>query len=65
MSDIPRRSDINRNTKEELIIRDAIRAIELLGADRLLTQAQSLLADAKERLSDWVDRELQKSGSEP
>ena len=55
MENIPRRSRLDLNTKEELIITEAISAIENLGADTRLTNAQIKLQEAKDLLSDYVD----------
>ena len=50
-----RRRDITRMTPAELAIREAILAVEAVGADVRLTEAVILLVDARERLADFVD----------
>ena len=50
-----RRRDITRMTPAELAIREAILAVEAVGADIRLTEAVILLVDARERLADFVD----------
>lgn len=54
---IPRRSYVERLTPAELAIRDAISAVENAGCDPLLTEAVILLQNAKDKVSDFVDRE--------
>ena len=51
----PRRARLDLNTDEEKAISDLIHKIEDLGADPLLTDAVVKLAEAKEKLSDWVE----------
>lgn len=51
-----RRRDLQRMTPAELAIRDAIVAVEMVGADPLLTDAVVLLGDAAEKLGDYIDR---------
>lgn len=51
----PRRSMLNLNTKEEIQIYYVMLAIEKLPADPLLTDCVTLLGQAKNKLSDWVD----------
>lgn len=58
---IPRRIDINRMSLAELAIRNAIVVVEEAGADPLLTDAVVLLGEAKEKVADWVDREIRQS----
>lgn len=53
---IPRRACLELLTTEERIIHDAIQAIERMpAADIKLTQAQVLLAQAKNLISDFID----------
>jgi hypothetical protein len=52
---IPRRSRLDQNTYEELKIRDAILAVEEIGADLILTEVVVLLGEAKNRLADFLD----------
>ncbi len=56
MDKIGRRSRIDLMTPEELAIRNAIIAIEELGADIRLTQSVTLLSAAQTRLADYIDR---------
>lgn len=55
MTEIPRRSRIDLLTKEELAIREAMLAVEALGADVRLTATVNLLERAAGRLADFVD----------
>lgn len=55
---IPRRCYLERNTPEELSIRECIEQVEKLGAHPLLTDTVSLLGDARNKLGDWIDQEL-------
>lgn len=50
-----RRSDLLRNTPAELAIREALIAVEAVGADVRLTDAVILLGEARERLADYID----------
>lgn len=53
---LPRRIDLTLMTPSERAIHHAIRLIETdLGADPLLTQAQMLLSEAKDKVSDWLE----------
>jgi hypothetical protein len=53
---IPRRADVTLNAPAEIAIRAAIYTVELLGADPLLTEAVVLLGQAKDKVSDYLDR---------
>lgn len=56
MSDVfPRRADLDRNVVAEHAIRDAMKAVEDLGADVKLTEAVVLLGKAHEAVADYVD----------
>lgn len=57
MDSIPRRIRIDLMTPAELAIRDAVIAVEEVGADPLLTEAVILLQRAREKVADFVDRE--------
>lgn len=57
---IPRRANLELNTKAELAITKAMEEIELVGADPRLTDAQIKLSEAKDLLSDYVDEQLSK-----
>jgi 3-oxoacyl-[acyl-carrier-protein] synthase III len=52
---IPRRCRIDLNTPAELAIRAAMEAVEMAGADPLLTDAVILLDQAREKVADFVD----------
>lgn len=52
----PRRGRIELNTPAELAIRAAVRAVEEVGADPLLTEAVVLLDRAREHLADYIDK---------
>lgn len=57
MSDnLPRRCQLWLNTPAELAIRNAIDAVERVGAHPLLTESVILLGQALERLADYVDQ---------
>lgn len=55
MSEIPRRVDLNRLSPAERKIREAMLLVEELPADPRLTDAVVLLAQAKDRVADFVD----------
>jgi hypothetical protein len=55
MMNIPRRSNLDLNTAEEIAIRAIVHEIEKLGAHELLTETVVLLGQARDKLSDWVD----------
>jgi uncharacterized protein (DUF433 family) len=52
---IPRRNCLDRLTPAELAIRAAIDAVEMVGADVLLTQTVVLLGQAADKLADYID----------
>lgn len=54
-----RRVNLNRMEPSELAIRNAITAVEELGADERLSQAVVLLGEAKELVGDYIDGEKQ------
>lgn len=55
---IPRRIDLLRLTPAELAIRNAVLVVEEMPADVLLTDAVVLLQKAKEKVADYVDKQL-------
>ena len=55
MSDLPRRCRIDLFTPAERAIYDAMQAVEAAGADVRLTDAVSLLQDARDAVADYVD----------
>jgi hypothetical protein len=55
---MPRRIRVDLQTPAEGAIRAAIAAVEVVGADVLLTQSVQLLGRALDRLSDYVDANL-------
>jgi hypothetical protein len=61
MSDnkFPRRSCIYLLTPAEKAVWDAAQAVEALGADVRLTDAVVLLQQAREKLADYFDEQIQ------
>ncbi len=53
-----RRIRIDLNTPAEMAVRDAILAVERLGADELLTKAVQRLSEAMDYLGDYVDKQI-------
>lgn len=53
---IPRRCRIDLMAPAELEIRNAVLAVEKLGADPLLTDAVVLLQQAREKVADYIER---------
>ena len=53
-----RRIDVSRLSPAELAIRNAMLAVEDVGADPLLTDAVNLLQQARDKVADYVDRKL-------
>jgi hypothetical protein len=60
-----RRIRLDLMTKAELSIHEAIFEIEKLGADERLTNAQTLLSQAKNLVSDYTDDQLSSLESTP
>lgn len=54
-NEFPRRSRLDLNTPAEKAIYDAMQEVEKLPADVKLTEAVTLLAKAKDLVSDFVD----------
>jgi hypothetical protein len=54
---IPRRCDISLLTTQELMIGNAVGAVEYMGAHPILTDVVVLLNQAKGRLADWLEME--------
>lgn len=54
----PRRSNVTDMTPEELQLRECIHRVEELGAHPLLTETVVLLAQAKEKLADFLDAQI-------
>ena len=54
--DIPRRNRLDLNMPAELAIYEAIQEVEKLPADVRLTNAVIKLQEAKELVSDFIDR---------
>ena len=52
---IPRRCDVTLDTPAETAIRNAIAAVEAVGAHPFLTEAVILLGTAKDKVSDFVE----------
>lgn len=57
---IPRRARLDLNTPAEIAIREAMLAVEDVGAHPLLTEAADLLGKARNKVADYVD--LKNSG---
>ena len=55
MNNIPRRARIDQLTSGELAIRNALLAVEEMGADPRLTEAVNLLQEARDRVADFVE----------
>lgn len=55
ISDFPRRIRLDLMTPEELGIYNMVGEVEKLGAHPLLTDVVVLLAEARNKLADWVD----------
>jgi siroheme synthase (precorrin-2 oxidase/ferrochelatase) len=55
MNAVPRRSRIDLMIPAELAIRDALIAVEALGAHPKLTEVVSMLSDAQFKIADWHD----------
>lgn len=56
LDDIPRRARIDLYVPAETAIREAMLAVEAMGADVLLTKAVTLLDEARTAVADYVDR---------
>lgn len=52
---VPTRADMQWMTPAELAIRDAMQAVEAVGASLALTDAMTLLGKAQERVADYVE----------
>lgn len=52
---IPRRNYVDKMCAAELKIREAMEAVECMGADPRLTDAVVLLGEAKESVADFID----------
>lgn len=59
-TDFPRRNRLDLNTPAEKSIYDAMQQVEEVGADPRLTEVVTMLAKAKDLLSDYVDENLNK-----
>lgn len=62
---IPRRNRTDLYTPAETAIFDAIDAVEALGADTRLTDAVNLLGDAKSKVADYIEEQLEKCKPNP
>jgi hypothetical protein len=51
----PRRARLDLHTPAERAITEAIHAVEAAGCHTLLTEAVNLLADARDRVADFVE----------
>ena len=59
MYDLPRRIQQDKHTPAEAAITAAMQAVEDAGCDTLLTEAIILLSDARDKVADFVDKELE------
>jgi hypothetical protein len=59
----PRRNQVEKLTPAELAIREAVCVVELAGCDTRLTDAVNLLAQARDKVADFVDGVAPKSDS--
>ncbi len=57
--EFPRRARVDRWSREEKAIAEAIRIVEEAGADVLLTRAVVLLGEAQSQVADWIDAQGQ------
>lgn len=55
---VPRRIRTDLQTPIEKAISDVIQLIEESGADVRLTDAQNLLGEARDKVSDYIDEQL-------
>jgi len=55
---MPRRCDNNLLTEQEKAISKAMELVEMMGADEKLTDATVKLSDAKNIVSDYIDKVL-------
>ena len=62
---IPRRNRVDLYTPAEKAIFDAIDAVESLGADTRLTDAVNLLGDAKSKVADYIEEQLEQCTPNP
>lgn len=58
---IPRRCRVDLLTPEELKIRDTMIALEAMVAHPLLTDAVSLLSEARNKLADYIELDSTKN----
>lgn len=56
MDNIPRRNNLETQTPAEKAIGIAIKEVEMMGADKSLTEIVMMLSRVKEILSDYVDK---------
>jgi len=59
-SEIPRRADSQQMSGAERAILNAMYEVEALPPDELLSAAGTLLASARKKVADFIDRELKK-----
>lgn len=55
--ELPRRCYVDKMEPAELTIMKAIDIVEAMGADERLTDAVTLLGEAKDKVSDFIDNE--------
>lgn len=61
-AEFPRRSRLETMTPAEIAIRDAIGAVETMGAHIELTTVQTELQAARDRLADYIDHKPRRVG---
>jgi hypothetical protein len=61
MNNISRRSKVYLFSPAEKAIYDALQLIESIGADPRLTAASVLLSQAREKLADYIDEQIELS----
>lgn len=64
-NDFPRRNRLDKMNPAELAIYNAMQEVEKLGASEGLTQAITLLSEAKDLVSDFVDGDASAQDSTP
>lgn len=59
MPDFPARARLDKITDPEAHIYNVIQEVEHLGAHPLLTDCVTLLGQAKDKLADWLERDIE------
>lgn len=58
MMTFPRRQNIAKMTDAEFQIYKSVQRVEMMGCNPLLTEAITLLQQARDKVSDYVDRDM-------